>query len=302
MKSTLILEQAMAPVLPKQEILEIPIFHFVDKPVKKGKKRLAPFAKVINILSYGGGVDSTALLLWAQKNKNCKPVDAIGTTDPYPVDLVLFADTGDELPETYAAVDFYKKWCADRGIPFEIVQNKYGKSLYKYMYDKNIFASRRRRDCTTKFKIAPKRAHLRVTFGKDKRFINYIGYEYNEIGRIEKASMNPGVSYEDCEYPLANLGFTRKDCLEFIAKQGTPIPEKSGCFHCPFTKKCGWVNLKIKHPALFKASKALEENSKEFQKGFFLSSKPLAKIEAEIEKMTPEELEIALKTERIGSK
>ncbi len=287
----------------KDSVAEIAIFNLPGKPKKKAaKKRPSPYGKVLRVLSYGGGVDSTALLLWAYNNRNCKPVDAIGTTDVYPFDIVLFADTGDELPSTMETVAHYKKWCAERNIPFETVKNKYGKSLEQYMLDKNIFASRRRRDCTTKFKIAPKRAYLRNTHGKDARFINYIGYEYNEESRVEKASMNPGVSYEDCEYPLYNLGLTRADCLDYIAKCGQPVVEKSGCFHCPFTKKCGWVKLYLTHKDLYERAMFLEENSKEFQKGTYLSSKPLRVIAGQIKAMGPEEIEVAMRAERIGAK
>lgn len=281
----------------------IPIFNMPGKPKKKAaKKKPAPYAKVLRVLSYGGGVDSAALLLWAYNNRNVKPVDAVGTVDVYPFDLVLFADTGDELPSTKETVAYYKKWCEDRNIPFMVVKNKYGKSLEQYMLDKNIFASRRRRDCTTKFKIAPKRAYLRATYGKDVRFINYIGYEYNEQGRVDKANMNPGVAYEDCEYPLYNLGLTRQDCIEYIKKCGEPVPEKSGCFHCPFTKKCGWVKLYLTHKDLYDRAMFLEENSKEYKKGTYLSSKPLRVIAGQIKAMTPEEIEEALNAERIGAK
>ena len=40
------------------------------------------------LLSFGGGINSTALLLeWVEQGK--------------PLDLVIFADTGSEMPETY---------------------------------------------------------------------------------------------------------------------------------------------------------------------------------------------------------
>ena len=46
----------------------------------------------INMVSYGGGVNSTALLIGLHQHR-------------IPVDLILFADTGAEHPHTYAYVD-----------------------------------------------------------------------------------------------------------------------------------------------------------------------------------------------------
>ena len=43
----------------------------------------------INIVSYGGGANSTALLIGLHQHR-------------IPVDLILFADTGGEHPHTYA--------------------------------------------------------------------------------------------------------------------------------------------------------------------------------------------------------
>jgi len=52
------------------------------------------------ILSYGGGVNSTALLFLL------KDLD-------YPLDEVIFADTGAELPETYQYLEKIQNFCED---------------------------------------------------------------------------------------------------------------------------------------------------------------------------------------------
>ena len=77
------------------------------------------------VLSYGGGLNSTALLIFLIKNN-------------YHLDLVLFSDTGDEFPHTYETVKFYKKYCEEKGIRFEIVRSKLADSLYSYMWNKKI--------------------------------------------------------------------------------------------------------------------------------------------------------------------
>ena len=58
----------------------------------------------INIVSYGGGANSTALLIGLHQHR-------------IPVDLILFADTGGEHPHTYAYLDIMDRWLKDHGMP-----------------------------------------------------------------------------------------------------------------------------------------------------------------------------------------
>ena len=44
------------------------------------------------VVSYGGGVNSTALIVFLVRNR-------------FPLDCVVFSDTGDEMPETYEYLD-----------------------------------------------------------------------------------------------------------------------------------------------------------------------------------------------------
>ena len=50
----------------------------------------------MNVVGYGGGTDSTAMLIGLWKHH-------------IPVDLILFADPGGEQPHTYV---FWKSWIA----------------------------------------------------------------------------------------------------------------------------------------------------------------------------------------------
>lgn len=56
------------------------------------------------IVSYGGGKNSTALLILCQK---------LGIK----VDLILFADTGGEIPQTYEYIEMFSKWLVENGMP-----------------------------------------------------------------------------------------------------------------------------------------------------------------------------------------
>ena len=58
----------------------------------------------MNIVGYGGGTDSTAMLvgLWQHH---------------VPVDLILFADPGGEQPHTYHYLRIMDQWLREHGMP-----------------------------------------------------------------------------------------------------------------------------------------------------------------------------------------
>ena len=56
------------------------------------------------MVSYGGGANSTALLIGLHQHR-------------IPVDLILFADTGAEHPHTYAYLEAMDRWLKDHGMP-----------------------------------------------------------------------------------------------------------------------------------------------------------------------------------------
>ena len=58
----------------------------------------------MNIIAYGGGVNSTALLIGMHQRG-------------IPADLILFADTGGELPSTMAYLPVMNQWLAGHGMP-----------------------------------------------------------------------------------------------------------------------------------------------------------------------------------------
>ncbi len=65
------------------------------------------------IVAFGGGTNSAAMLIEMQKREVIP-------------DLILFADTGGELPETYKFVDLFSRWLVERKMP-EIQTVKYKK-------------------------------------------------------------------------------------------------------------------------------------------------------------------------------
>ena len=67
----------------------------------------------MNVVGYGGGTDSTAMLIGLWKNH-------------IPVDLILFADPGGEQPHTYAYLEIMDRWLKDP-LPASGIRRKAGK-------------------------------------------------------------------------------------------------------------------------------------------------------------------------------
>ena len=68
------------------------------------------------VVSYGGGINSTAMIVYLVKNN-------------FPLDHVVFSDTSDEMPETYEYLEVMEKYLKRRDIPFEIVKVRNNTSL-----------------------------------------------------------------------------------------------------------------------------------------------------------------------------
>lgn len=173
------------------------------------------------VLSYGGGLNSTAMYFYIKEKG-------------LPLDLVLFADTGEELPRTYETVRQMKKLVSEE---FVTVQSKLG-TLYDYYWRVKKLPSFMKRDCTHKFKIRPMRKYLRNRFGKKERFGMYIGITYDEATRIHMSD----VKYADNLYTFVDDKITRAQNVEMAQEHGIH-PEKSGCIGCIYNPKGAWLNL-----------------------------------------------------------
>ena len=201
--------------------------------------------KPLSIIAMGGGVNTTALLIkyWER------------------YDHVIFADTGDEMPETYAYIEKYlKPFCKEKGLNWITAKHKSGLNLRTYMMNKNSAPNRHKRECTKEFKIMPIRYEVRK-LGAHMYNPAYIaiGFAIDESLRV---NTNPiyDVSYMKNEYPLIDDHITRKGCIEIIQKHGWELPIKSGCYYCPFKSKRAMRDLYAQYPDLFQKAVELESN------------------------------------------
>ena len=196
-----------------------------------------------HILSFGGGVNSVALMVLLLR-------------EDLPLDEVVFADTGGEVPETYEYLDIAKQYFASHNVPFTVVAKR-GDSLYDTSWRRRVFPSAIWRWSTRDFKVNPIHRHYRGIGGHINQ---YLAIAWDEVHRMKDSR----VDYVTNLYPLIDRRITREGCIEIIEDVGLPIPPRSSCFFCPFNSVDRWRWLYENHPELYEKAIALEERSKHF--------------------------------------
>lgn len=251
-------------------------------------------------ISYGGGVQSTAMIVLATQGK-------------IQADVALFANTGDdsENPETLTFVrNIMMPWSAERGVPVIELQRNVGRegnaTLYQRLVsqeNKNIhipigFENRKgkgNRKCTIEHKVQVIYSWLRERGARKRNQATvYVGISFDEIERLRDSSM---VTYIKTEYPLVDMRLTRSHCMKIIEDAGLPVPPKSSCYFCPFHTAAQWKKMKRDKPELFQKAVELEEiinwkREKNGQDRVYLSPAliPLNQIEEAQQMLFSEEL------------
>lgn len=207
------------------------------------------------IVAYGGGLNSTAMLC-GFRERGIKP------------DLILFADTGGEHPETYRHVmdisGITKIWW---GMEIHVVK-KMHEGKFEGLEKECLRGSKLpalaygSKACSMKYKIQPQTKFLKEWM--DERGVlevtRCIGYDANESHRaihIEVEDLKKGRNAYNW-FPLIEWQWRRKECAEAIERHGLPVPSKSACFFCPAMKRHEIINLKKNHPDLFDRAIAIE--------------------------------------------
>ncbi len=101
------------------------------------------------IVSFGGGVNSTALILGLHE-MGLKPF------------AILFADTGGEKPGTYAHVEAMRKWCDEHGMP-TVTRVAQKITLQDDCFERGTLPGKAFGfgSCSDRFKIQPQRKWLK---------------------------------------------------------------------------------------------------------------------------------------------
>ena len=206
------------------------------------------------IVSYGGGTNSTALLVGLLERGE-RP------------DAILFADTGAELPETYIHVMMVNEWCEINGFPRIQTVRKGGRieTLEQNCLRMNMLPSLAYgfKGCSHKYKIEPQEKwannhdQCKEVWKAGGKVLKLIGYDADEHHRA-KIPEDKKYSYR---YPLVEWDWGREECKDAITRAGLPQPGKSACFFCPATKQHEIRKMAQTHPDLIDRALKMESNA-----------------------------------------
>lgn len=211
----------------------------ISAPAPESSGDATTAAKPIrHILSLSGGKDSTALAIYMR--------------DRVPQMEYAFADTGEEVPETYEYLDKLEAYL--------------GKSIVRLNPDRpfshylqlwgGLLPDARSRWCTRKLKIEPFEAYV----GDDPVY-SYVGIRADE-NRSGYISTKPNITPV---FPFKEDGVTKDEVMRILDNAGLGLPKyyewrsRSGCYFCFFQQRNEWVGLKEQHPDLFEKAKEFEK-------------------------------------------
>jgi len=191
------------------------------------------------ILSFGGGVQSTALaILIAQGKIEC--------------DAIVFCDTGFEQSIVF---DFLKqhtlKILEAAKIPFFIAkaedfsgmlngESTFGNFLLPPFFhgdgkDQDAI-SRQPAYCSSKWKGDTFKRFLAKQF-KEKSYEVMMGFSTDEMHRAGRMKSSKKYQYK---FPLLNLRMNRGDCVALVERTFNAPPPRSSCYFCPNHTQHEW--------------------------------------------------------------
>jgi len=219
-----------------------------------------PLDRTINVLSFGAGVQSSALLLMY-----------VNGMFKDKLDLVVFADTQSEPNEVYIWLEKMKEICKRSGIKYiegtrgnlmaDTLSGKIKNGTFAIIpfFTKNQdgAASIGKRQCTFDYKIHVVHQAIRNELGYEpKKRVKHkvkmiMGISFDEMQRC-KTSMVPWI---ENHFPLVfEQSIRRQQCVEYVKKHLSEKPPRSACLICPYKRNDEWRDLLDSSPDEFEAA------------------------------------------------
>lgn len=212
-----------------------------------------------NVVSYGGGTQSTAMILMALNGD-------YGLQRP---DFGVYADTGCEpnFINYYVQyfIEFVKKEydfdiftvTKNKGLENKILQTPrlsnngefYINSVPPfYILKPDGSVGMLKRQCTADFKTNPLKKLINSKLQRGEKYIKWIGMSFDERSRM-RISTEKKVTLS---YPLVEKFIYRKHSIDYVIHKGLRKPQRSSCYFCPFHSDGYWLWLRKYHLDVFK--------------------------------------------------
>jgi hypothetical protein len=185
-------------------------------------------------------------------------------------DLAIFADTGEEPAAVYRHLEYLQSigdptiWVRSAGkLGDDLIQGRNPTrqrfvSIPAFTKDATGKVGMVTRQCTAEYKIeVVNRAIRRDLLGlkprqrvpKDTIIHQYFGISTDEAGRAERAKRRfDKVRHTVPHWPLIEMGWSRKTCIEYLRGKLPHEVPKSSCVFCPYRTNQSWMALKATDP------------------------------------------------------
>lgn len=204
---------------------------------------------MLKVLSLGAGVQSTTVLLMAARGE--LPPELMP-------DRAIFADTGREPQAVYRHLQWLIRE-VDGRVPVEIVTARQPGDTARFREQMPLYIVGRsgkpavlQRQCTKEYKLKPIRDRLKEILGlparvrvKEPQAVMLIGISVDEAGRAKDSD----VAWLENRFPLLDLMMDRGACLNWLIRNGYPVPPKSSCLECPYHVTGYYRKLRQESPA-----------------------------------------------------
>jgi hypothetical protein len=202
-----------------------------------------PIGVDMRILSLGAGVQSSTLALMIERGEVER------------VDCAIFADTGWEPKSVYTWLDWlgsklsYPVYRVSNGnirASLTGAQARYA-AIPFFTEDRGMAL----RQCTNEYKLVPIKRKVRelLSLEKGERANGKQATMLIGISTDESQRMKPSTEkYMFNEWPLIDARMSRSDCLQWMARNGYPLPEKSSCIGCPYHSDAHWRDMRQNDP------------------------------------------------------
>lgn len=228
------------------------------------------------IWSYGGGVQTIAILVLIAEGKLSRP------------DRVVMADTGRERASTLRYYEQHAKPVFNSlGLTLEVAGKELAKvDLYGHNGDLLLPAFTQTGKlptfCSDEWKKLVVRRYLRLQgYGPENPVVMWPGFSLDEIHRLKHADKK----WVKNHWPLCfDVPLRRHECILAVERYGLPEPPKSACWMCPHLNNEEWQDIKLNDPADWDKAVALDYQIREADKrgGVFLHSNGVALDKADL--------------------
>ena len=261
------------------------------------KNRPAPDPNLPLIVSYGGGTNSTALLI-AMRLKGIRPSE------------IVFSDTGNEHPETYRFIERFERWLTSpwNGYsPFPGITTvryqlqKPGKrhsacppyqplgtssrleliALSAYLFEVGLRSSYEYTSlgescltlksmpskaygfgaCSAKWKAQVIESYVKGKYGRARQLVGIHAGEQRRLLQTNGHAKPLENEWFVYEYPLIEWGLEQEDCNLLCARVLGEVPKKSSCWFCPNASVAEVRALKENYPDYYQLGCLIEQQA-----------------------------------------